>query len=533
MKNFGRLFPALCAFARDRGGNFAMLAALAAVPMVGAAGLAIDYATMSRVRSELQQSLDAAVLAVAQRGDNISDAQAREIAEAYLGSNLAQDFGSVEIVRNGTSVTLKADTPAPLAFGGLFGYDNWTVGAASTADMAFASYEVALVLDTTGSMRGGKLRSMKDAVTGLIDDLSARVDNKERLKFALVPFSSFVNVGAHFGPNYDARGRRIPNTGAGWLDIEGISPIPQIDLQQGISRFDLYRHLGKEWRGCVETRMVSRGRDHGVDDTPANQSDAASLFVPAFAIDEPQNSGWSGYQNDYLDWPDWRRERPLDQSQEARALRLLKYGIPDPATPMEGWSAPRNPDYRSGRGPSQGCVTEPITPLTNDYRELKRKVRALEAEGNTNIMEGVAWGMRVLSPHEPFTEGSQDEPYLDKVMVVLTDGANVFGNSYTEYGSTYNSFGYLVDGRLNGITGGSWRTTEAMNEKTLAACTNAKNKGYIVYTIRLEEPDVATGEMLKQCATSPGHYFDTPSRSQLDEVFQDIRDGITKLRLSS
>ena len=39
--------------------------------------------------------------------------------------------------------------------------------------------------------------------------------------------------------------------------------------------------------------------------------------------------------------------------------------------------------------------------------------------------------------------------------------------------------------------------------------------------------------MLQECATSADHYFDAPSRSQLDDVFQTIKDRIVKLRLSS
>lgn len=546
---------ALGAFAGDRAGNFAMLTALAAVPILGAAGLAVDYANTSRMKVELQQALDAAVLAVAQRGDNISEAEARQVASAYLTGNLANAYTDMQVLRDGTAVTLSARTSVPLAFGGLFGYDKWPVRAASTADMAFASYEIALVLDTTGSMQGGKLKAMKDAVIGLIDDLSARVDDRERLKFALVPFSSFVNVGSQFGPRYDRDKRRIAGAGAEWLDLDGNSPIPQVDLVSGVSRFDLFAHLGQKWGGCVETRISSGGNDHAVDDTPPVKNDPASLFVPAFAIDEPASSWWNYYSNDYLDYAHRYDDDPLDNSPDARALRLLKYGLVNQAKAIvgnrikdlpggnakvgaNGFATPPNgkPNIRGGRGPNSGCYAEPITPLSSDYEDLKRKVRSFTAQGNTNIMEGVAWGMRVLSPHAPFTEGKNpaDEPGLEKIMIVLSDGANVFGHASNALGSTYSSFGYLVDGRL-GVTGGNDRkTNQLMNEKTLQACNNAKEKwGYQIYTIRLEERDGATGEMLRDCATSPAHYFDTPSRSQLDGVFKDIRDGITKLRLSS
>ena len=72
-----------------------------------------------------------------------------------------------------------------------------------------------------------------------------------------------------------------------------------------------------------------------------------------------------------------------------------------------------------------------------------------------------------------------------------------------------------------------------MNARTLAACTAAKAAGVEIYTIRLEEPDVATGTMLKECASAEDHYFDVPSRTQLDEAFGKIKDRIVRIRISS
>ena len=72
-----------------------------------------------------------------------------------------------------------------------------------------------------------------------------------------------------------------------------------------------------------------------------------------------------------------------------------------------------------------------------------------------------------------------------------------------------------------------------MNERTLAACTAAKEQGMEVYTIRLEEPNVATGSLLKDCASTPENYFDVPSRSQLGAAFGKIREQIARVRISS
>ena len=147
----------------------------------------------------------------------VSNEDANALAREYLRANYADKFEKVQVLRAGTSVRVSAQTQVQLAFGTLMGYSQWPVVAASSADVAFASYEIALVLDTTGSMKGGKLVSMKDAVLGLIDTMSLDVKDDKKLQFAMVPFAAFVNVGAQYGPSFDKNGDQLPGTGAEWL----------------------------------------------------------------------------------------------------------------------------------------------------------------------------------------------------------------------------------------------------------------------------------------------------------------------------
>jgi hypothetical protein len=39
--------------------------------------------------------------------------------------------------------------------------------------------------------------------------------------------------------------------------------------------------------------------------------------------------------------------------------------------------------------------------------------------------------------------------------------------------------------------------------------------------------------MLKECASAPDHYFDVPSRAQLDEAFAAIKAKIVRVRIAS
>jgi Flp pilus assembly protein TadG len=538
----------LAGFAFDRRGNFGIISALLAVPLVLAVGVALDFSSISSKKSALQQAIDSAVLAIAREGKDVTDQEATAIARTFLDGNFERQSTTFKVARNGTRFSVDAKTSAGLAFGALLGYQDWPVKASASADIAYASYEIALVLDTTGSMKGGKLTAMKDAVLGLVDNMSAQVNDDEKLKFAMVPFAAFVNVGPQYGPAFK-KGKQVPGSGAPWLDLNATVQVPQSELAAGASRFQLYRNLNKKWPGCVETRYAL-GNDLDVDDTLPNPAKPETLFMPTFAIDEPDSPS---FLNSYIKSP----AKPNDNSAAEKKKRWKKYGVDTDAAgnPLNGGllgevfglvtdlltgelfiemdAASATELATNKKGPGAGCDVQPITPLNNDYKKLKKSIKALQANGTTNIMEGVAWGNRVLSPGAPFGETNTENPTLEKIMIVLTDGSNVFGNKTNSLGSSYSSNGYLVDGRLGIAAGGGAATNSLMNERTLKACETAKAAGIEIYTIRLEEPNVATGTMLKECASAPDHYFDVPSRSQLDEAFEAIKEEMVRVRIAS
>jgi Flp pilus assembly protein TadG len=77
LKTFGARLAALTRrFTNDKRGNFGIFFAIASVPMLAGAAVAIEYGNGSRVRSDLQQRLDAAVLAGAREdSDQIKHAE--------------------------------------------------------------------------------------------------------------------------------------------------------------------------------------------------------------------------------------------------------------------------------------------------------------------------------------------------------------------------------------------------------------------------------------------------------------------------
>jgi len=104
-------------FAGDRGGNFALMSAVLATPLLLGVGMALDYSTITRTRSDLQNSLDAAVLSIAREGKNISDERANEIARRFLRENSSFDVTNVKVAHDGTAFSVGGTTNAPTASG--------------------------------------------------------------------------------------------------------------------------------------------------------------------------------------------------------------------------------------------------------------------------------------------------------------------------------------------------------------------------------------------------------------------------------
>ncbi|PWW03446.1 hypothetical protein DFR52_101126 [Hoeflea marina] len=398
-------------------------------------------------------------------------------------------------------------------------------------------------------MAGGKLVSLQDAALGLVADMASLELGKDQIRFAVVPYATFVNVGPDHAPTINGAGK-VTHPGAEWLDQDARIALPQVDLPDGLSRFAMYRHLGKPWPGCVETRQASSSGAHDTDDTVPDPGDPATLFTPTFAIDEPDDKG--RYPNSYL--PDAGRPANGKKATAAgRESQLVRYGatetyvkpknLEDTLAHTSKWKKVKVDDSASrfyanesdARGPGYGCETKPLVPLTSDFARISTVVKGLSANGSTNTLEGVMWGWRVLSKRPPFSEGAaKSDAATQKIMIFVTDGANSFGNLPNDLGSGYSSFGYLVDGRLDGmISANASQTNDALNDRTEAACGKAKADGIEIYSIRLEEPDVSTAAMLANCASGSNHYFDAPSRQDLSDIFRDIRKGIVRVRLTS
>ncbi len=163
------------------------------------------------------------------------------------------------------------------------------------------------------------------------------------------------------------------------------------------------------------------------------------------------------------------------------------------------------------------CSLSSILPLSTDKVVLLGKANNMQSAGWTYIPEGLAWGWRVLSPLLPFSEGvAYSEPDWTKIIVLMTDGANTVKWDWPD--------GFPeADKGVSSSTG---------NVRTATLCQNIKDQNIIIYTVAFQVDSNSTRQMLEDCATTPGHYFDAQNNSALQTAFSKISGEINNLRLS-
>lgn len=185
-------------FLCDRRGATAIVFATALVPLIAGGGFAIDYIRASSVRAQLQATTDAAAMAGAVSRDQ-TDAGRTQAAENSFDANVIDIKHGATAGRTATpatgTITVTATASVPTTFMRLFNMNAITVNATSTVASGGKKLELAIVLDTTGSMNfDGKLDNLKSALPTILDIVMPPGNTDTRV--ALVPFATYVNVGA-------------------------------------------------------------------------------------------------------------------------------------------------------------------------------------------------------------------------------------------------------------------------------------------------------------------------------------------------
>lgn len=156
------------------------------------------------------------------------------------------------------------------------------------------------------------------------------------------------------------------------------------------------------------------------------------------------------------------------------------------------------------------CPTATVQPLTDRKATLKAQISGLRPDGMTAGHIGTAWGWYLLSPRWNGILPAANRPAAYepkktiKAMLLMTDG---------EFNTQY-------------VSGNGTSAAQAR-----ALCTNMKAQGVVIYSVAFMAGRSAE-TMLRECATSAGHYFSAANGTALRQAFQAVGQSLSDLHLT-
>ena len=236
----------------DRSGQVAVIFAIAAIPVFGLVGAAVDYSRANAARTAMQVALDAAALTVAKDAANLTNGQVQIAAKKYFNAQfnrpdvkqLNLTFSMVSSGPGDFTVLAEAAGFIDTTIAQVIGKKTIDIRATAQVRWGFKALELALALDNTGSMaQKNKMVELKSAVKLLFSILKTNSKVPGDTKIAVIPFNTVVNVGTEY-------------VDASWMSFDATV-------------------TKANWNGCVADR------DQPNDVKDATPNGAATLFPAA------------------------------------------------------------------------------------------------------------------------------------------------------------------------------------------------------------------------------------------------------------
>ena len=372
-----RLLQTLRNFRAARRGNVAISFALAAIPMIGFVGAAIDYSQANSAKADLQTALDSTALMLAKEAAaGATGSQLQTDAVKYFAAMFNKPHAkNVQVTaaystNGGSSILVNASASLPVNFLQFIGYNDLSIASSSTTKWSSSRLRVALVLDNTGSMAAhGKIGALKTATENLLSNLQSAATTNDDVYVSIVPFVKDVNVNP-------------VNRAAAWIDWT-------------------------DWNANNGT--CSKGKSGGSGSSQGTtQSTCNGTWTPA------NHNTWNGCVVDR-----GRANAPDPANYDTNVV------TPTPSIKATLFSAEQ---YSSCPQAAMG--------LSYDWSTMSRLVNNMSAVGNTNQAIGLALGWMSLTGGGPFTAPPMDPNYTySQNIILLSDGLNTEDRWYTNASS--------------------------------------------------------------------------------------------------
>jgi Flp pilus assembly pilin Flp len=511
---------------RDESGAAAVFFAIGLILLAPVSLGLVDVYLTSTTRAQLQDALDTAALYTARSGATTTE-EIDRIGEAALRANLHLPSGvtlvKAEFVLTGAKITGLAEITPPGIAPAI--WDQANVTASTEILRSSQNLEVALVLDTTGSM-SNEMANLRAAAKDLVGIVVQDVQTPYYSKLAIIPYSVGVNLASDVNV---ARG-----TLRGSTVITGATkanPTVVTSVDHGLSTGDEVKissvnGMGSGGSNINNEYFVTRIDKDRFSLTGSNTTNYTVYSSGGSVQCLSEDCKKFKFKN-----ADGNTKYYYPSSCVTERIGGEAYTDASPETAHVG----RHFAADDGSHVSSVCNVAPLVPLSSDKPKLTAAIDDLDDSGSTAGQIGLAWGWYAVSPNfKSLWKGTSepapyDKPELLKVVILMTDGA--FNTGYCKgvvaqdagSGSGQNS----THINCNATNGNPFTQAGEL-------CKNMKAKGVIVYTVGFNVGnDASVKALMNSCATSPAHvYLPKAGGTALKDAFKAIAQDINSLRIS-
>ena len=500
-------------YAADNRANITMIAALAIVPILCVAGIAIDVQMAVTQKAKVQAVIDSAVIAgskAMQAGKTRQEISA--LVTNYVDSLIDRQGKGLScedpalVFEDGTqNIEASIQCSQLTTLTQLLNRDKLNFSVTSGTTYGIGNVDVAFIFDVSGSMNSdNRLANLKASAKVAFDELLP--DDREldgTVRIALTTYNANVNAGEFF----DDVTRKVTlgaDTASGSSSAQSrynaYNNRVLIDQSTG-KRFFYYEqascnsscNYSSNWTITPKRRWFET--DIG-ENTCVSERVGINAFTDAAGGTSSTNSMIAG--NPLWNWS-------TSNYNKRNGSNEIEYGGANSSSGAFNVSPTL-------------CENSSPLPLTENKATLKTYVENLHAGGGTAGHLGIAWGWYLISPSwnalwpAPSHPWPWDEPDTAKAIILMTDG---------EFNQTHPS------------------VPENSIELAMEFCDAMKQEPYNVqiYTVGFQVPsNVATTpggkSILDYCATSAGHAFEPSNGDELTDAYREIAQSISDLRLT-
>ena len=369
LRRFDSLFKR---YIDNTSGQFAIMVAVCLTGLLICIGSAIDMIGMQKHRNELQALTDGAALAAASlKTDNISEM--KKAADAVLVANSTDKAIKLNLSVRGEDIIVEASLPYSTQLMGIVGIGKLPVSATSEAPIPKGvPLNVALVLDTTGSMNGANMTALKSASKILLKVFDET--DPGLIQAGVVPYAKYVNIG-------------MDNRNRSWMDV------PEDSSTTGDEKCVMRKDI-------VDVNLCTTTTSDNIcyNDSGAYDCTRSSRSCPAEAY---------GPEYEYCYTP--------------TSTQTWKGCVGSRDDPWH-----KTPEYSGKKFPgimNTSCGSE-LLDLTGNLAVVGDKIDSLIATGNTYIPSGLIWGHRMLDPSLPLGGLTNNQDDRKRALILMTDGSN-------------------------------------------------------------------------------------------------------------